>query len=256
MDELITSRQNPLIQQVRKLQTDRSYRQQTGRFAADGVKLLEEAARWCGGLETVLTTPGTALPPLPPTVRVAEISRELMAYASQMQAPQGALFICRIPAEQALPLRPGAVVLDGIQDPGNLGTILRTADALGAPLVVLTEGCADPWNPKTVRASMGASFRQTVIRRTAAQVVRECIDLGLPLLASALSDTAVEIGKTDLRRAVMVVGSEGKGVRQELLDAADRHVIIPIRSRCESLNAAAAAAILLWEMGRAGAFGE
>ena len=255
MDEnIITSRQNPLIQQVRKLQTSRAFRHQTGRFVADGVKLLQEAARWCGGLETVLVTPELGKLDVPPGVRVVRVSKELMAYASQMEAPQGALFICRMPDEKAEPLRAGTLVLDGVQDPGNLGTILRTADALGAPLLALTQGCADLWNPKTVRASMGAVFRLPVVSLTAQDLVSQCRARRLRLLASALSDTAAPIGETNLQNAVMLVGSEGKGVSPELLEAADGHVIIPIRSRCESLNAAAAAAILLWEMGRAGAF--
>ena len=255
MDEnIITSRQNPLIQQVRKLQTSRAFRNQTGRFVADGTKLLQEAVRWCGGLETALVTPDLGKLDVPAGVRVVRVSKELMAYASQMEAPQGALFICRMPEPKPQRLRPGTLALDGVQDPGNLGTILRTADALGAPLLALTQGCADLWNPKTVRASMGAAFRLPVVSLTARDLIGQCRAQGLRLLASALSETAQPIGEASLENAVMLVGSEGRGVSPELLEAADGHVIIPIRPRCESLNAAAAAAILLWEMGRAGAY--
>mgnify|MGYP002626181382 FL=1 len=168
MDEtIITSRQNPLVQQVKKLQSSRAFRYQTGRFAADGTKLLQEAAQWCEGLETVLVTPDHGRLDVPAGVRVVRVSREIMAYASQMEAPQGVLFVCRMPQTQAADIRAGTLVLDGVQDPGNLGTILRTADALGAPLLALTQGCADLWNPKTVRASMGAVFRQPVARTDA-----------------------------------------------------------------------------------------
>ncbi len=255
-DEVITSRQNPQIQHLRRLLASRDYRSRTGCFAADGIKLLDEAVQWCTGLETVFLCDQTALPSLPAGVRVVRISRDLMDYVSQMQAPQGAIFVCRIPQNCTKSVCAGALALDGIQDPGNLGTILRTADALGAPLLVLTDGCADLWNPKTIRASMGAAFRMPVIRLTAAELVGQCRSLGLRLLASALSPQAVPVEQARLQNAVMLVGSEGQGVRTELLHASDEQVIIPIRARCESLNAAAAAAVLLWEMRRSGAFAQ
>jgi TrmH family RNA methyltransferase len=135
------------------------------------------------------------------------------------------------------------LLLDGIQDPGNLGTILRTADALDVP-VALLEGCADPYSHKTVRASMGAVFRSPVVTTTW-QEVRQS---GIPVAVTALSDTAVDIRQADLKSMAVVIGSEGQGVRQEILDAADAQLIIPMNPRCESLNAAIAASIVMWQM--------
>ena len=143
-----------------------------------------------------------------------------MQSVSSMRTPQGVLFSLRLPQEGALRVQPGMLLLDRIQDPGNLGTILRTADAFDLP-VLLTNGCADPFSEKTVRASMGAVFRRPP--QSAAQ-------------ASYPGGVCV------------VIGSEGQGICPELLAASDRQIIIPMQPRCESLNAAVAAAIVLWQM--------
>ena len=144
---------------------------------------------------------------------------------------------------------PGTLLLDGIQDPGNLGTILRTADALQIPAVLL-DGCADPYNPKTVRASMGAVFRTQPVRMTRQQAIAACRDAGIPLLATAMSADAVDLRQAELPSAAVIIGSEGQGICQELFDAAQGKIIIPMSTRCESLNAAVAAAIVLWQMKR------
>jgi TrmH family RNA methyltransferase len=139
------------------------------------------------------------------------------------------------------------LLLDGIQDPGNLGTILRTADALQIP-VVLLEGCADPYNHKTVRASMGAVFRSPVITATWQEVQTACARAGIPVAVTALTDRAKDLRQAPLRDMAVVIGSEGQGVRQEILDSADGELIIPMNPDCESLNAAIAAAIVMWQM--------
>lgn len=127
-----------------KLQNSRSERYRQRRYIADGTKLLEEAVRWDEMLETVILKDGLELPfALPEQVRQVRVPEQLMRQVSAMETPQGALFIGRIPEQPEFMLQKGSLVLDGIQDPGNLGTILRTADALEIP-VVMTEGCADP----------------------------------------------------------------------------------------------------------------
>lgn len=245
--ETITSRKNPLLQHARRLLTSRRYREENGAFAADGVKLLAEAARWQPEqLETVLVTADADLCPLPDHVRVVEIPDDVMAQVSPMETPQGALFVCKLPEPRPLALSPGCLILDGIQDPGNVGTILRTADALDTP-VVLTPGCADVYNPKTVRASMGAVFRTPPQQATQETVAAQCREKGIPLYVTALSDRAIDLRKADLSRAALVIGSEGRGVGEFFLRAADRELIIPMNPRCESLNAAIAAAICMWQ---------
>ena len=246
-EERITSRQNPLLRHAKKLLTSRSYRESCGEFAADGTKLLEEAARWVPGLHTVIAADDVEICRLPEEVRVVRVPRDVMASVSQMDAPQGAIFLCRTPQPPQAEILPGTLLLDGIQDPGNLGTILRTADALAVP-VVLLPGCADVWNPKVVRASMGAVFRMAVPQITEEEALAQCREKKLMLTVTALNDQAVDIRSADLTNAVAVIGSEGQGVRKSILDAAEQSVIIPMQPHCESLNAAVAAAIVMWQM--------
>jgi TrmH family RNA methyltransferase len=184
---------------------------------------------------------------IPDHVRLVRVPGDVMASISAMQSPQGALFLCRLPDPQPLGVKPGMVLLDGIQDPGNLGTMLRTADALDIPLCLL-EGCADPYSHKVVRSSMGAVFRRPVIRATWEQVRSACRDAGIPVAVTALSARAKDLRQADLKNMAVVIGSEGQGVRQEILQNADAELIIPMNPRCESLNAAVAATIVMWQM--------
>lgn len=245
----IESRRNPLLVHLHKLLTSRSYREKCGQFAAEGTKLLEEAAKWYPALDTVVVQQGVELCPLPAHVRVAEVSEALMRAISQQDAPQGAAFICAMPQPCEAHVQAGSILLDGIQDPGNLGTILRTADALSVP-VVLLDGCADAYSPKTVRASMGAVLRTQPQRMTREQAVESCRAQGILLLATAMTAHAKDLRQAALAEAAVVIGSEGQGVSRLLLDAADESVIIPMDARCESLNAAIAAAIVMWQMKR------
>jgi TrmH family RNA methyltransferase len=139
------------------------------------------------------------------------------------------------------------LLLDGIQDPGNLGTILRTADALNVP-VVLLEGCADPYSHKVVRASMGAVLRVQPVQAIWEQVKTQCSDSKIPVAVTALSNRAQDIRNAQLSNMAVVIGSEGRGVRQEILAQANAELIIPMNAHCESLNAAVAATIVMWEM--------
>lgn len=246
--ERITSRKNPLLQEIRRLFSSRSSRTALGLYAADGIKLLAEAVRWSPDtLRTVVVTPTVDPGPLPPQVRLVEVPEDVMAQLSPMETPQGALFTCALPPETPLRLTPGTLILDGLQDPGNVGTILRTADAWDRP-VVLTPGCADAYSPKTVRASMGAVFRTPPQFATHQAVAAACQARGIALYATALTEQAVEITAVNLSEAAVVIGSEGRGVGEFFLSQANRTLIIPMNPRCESLNAAVAATVVLWQM--------
>ena len=246
MTERITARKNPLLQQVRKLLTSRKEREQTGLFVADGTKLLGEAVRWWPGLHTVILSDGVEAQ-VPENVRLVRVPEDVMASISPMQTPQGALFVCRLPEKKAFAPAAGMLLLDGIQDPGNLGTILRTADALGVQ-VALLEGCADPYSHKVVRASMGAVFRTPAVQTTWEEAKEKLAQANIPVAVTALSDRAQDIRCAELSQMAVVIGSEGQGVRQEILQDAQAELIIPMRAHCESLNAAIAAAIVMWQM--------
>ena len=245
-EEWISSRKNPFLIQVRKLFASRKEREQAGVFVSDGTKLLQEAVRYYPGLETVILSEHVQAA-VPERVRLIRVPEDVMASISPMESPQGAVFLCRLPEEKPFQPQPGMLLLDGIQDPGNLGTILRTADALDIPAVLL-EGCADPYSHKVVRASMGAVLRGAVVRTDWA-TARSAFRLsGIPIGATALTSRAKDLRQAALREMAVVIGSEGRGVRPEILADADGELIIPMNSRCESLNAAVAAAIVMWQM--------
>ena len=246
METRITARKNPFLQQVRKLLSSRKEREAAGLFVSGGTKLLQEAVRYWDGLDTVILSDGVEAE-VPASVRVVRVPEEIMAYISPMETPQGALFLCRLPEKKAFVPQKGMLLLDGIQDPGNLGTILRTADALDIP-VALLEGCADPFSHKVVRASMGAVFRVVPVQTTWEEAKAALKNAGIPVGVTALSDRARDLRQTDLSGMAVVIGSEGRGVRQEVLDSADAELIIPMNPHCESLNAAVAATIVMWEM--------
>ena len=245
--EYITSAQNSLIRHMRKLQSSRSYRRECGEFICVGWKLLEEALKWMPRIKTVVYTKGQACPPMPSHTRVVEVPESLLQGLSSQKSPQGVIFTCDMPSEQMSQIRPGMLLLDGIQDPGNLGTILRTADAFNIP-VLLTNGCADPYSDKTIRASMGAVFRTVSHSVPMEDLLSRCGELGIGIAATALTDSAVDLRTLDLKNYITVIGSEGQGICARLLEASQQQVIIPMESRCESLNAAVAAAIVMWQM--------
>ena len=246
MEQKITSRKNPLLQQVKKLLSSKKAREEAGLFVADGTKLLQEAVKYYPGLDTVILSEGVEAE-VPRQVRLIRIPGDVMESISPMQSPQGALFLCRLPEKKAFLPVPGMLLLDGIQDPGNLGTILRTADALDVP-VVLLEGCADPYSHKVVRSSMGAVFRTPVIQSDWQTVKTACSEAGISIGVTALSERAKDLRCSDLKAMAVVIGSEGQGVRKEILDSADAELIIPMNPHCESLNAAVAATIVMWQM--------
>ena len=250
--ETITSRSNPLCTHLRKLASDRAYRRRSGEFLCDSPKLLEEALLHGGDLRTVVCTEDAALPPSPAGVRLVTVPADVMKSVSPAQTPQGVLAVCamRPPALPETLSGKRYVVLDGVQDPGNVGTILRTADAFRADGLFLVNGCADLYNPKTVRATMGAVFRCPVWNCDIPDLRRLLTNSGLPLYGAALRADTVDARTLDYSRCAIAIGSEGKGLSQALLAVCDQTALIPMSGHCESLNAAMAATVLLWEAAR------
>ena len=250
--ETITSRQNPLMTHLRKLASSRSYRKKSGEYLCDGTKLLDEALKWGAGVKTAVFSEGVDIPPLPDGVRAVRVSEELMRAVSPMETPQGALFTVALPEVQLPETLSGKhyLVLDGVQDPGNVGTILRTADAFDCDGVFLVNACADLYNPKTARATMGAIFRREAYSVTAEELFALLRKSGVPLYGTALRDDTVPLAEANLARAAVAIGSEGRGLSQQVLDECVKTLKIPMNPRCESLNAAIAATVVLWEMYR------
>ena len=219
--EIITSRTNPLCTHLRKLASSVSYRRDCGEFLCDSPKLLEEALLWRADLRTVVCTDPAALPALPDAVRCVQVPGDLMKSISPAQTPQGVLSVCGLPGRTLPEQLTGRryVVLDGVQDPGNVGTIWRTADAFGADGLILLPGCADPFSPKTVRATMGACFRLPVWETSLEGLTHALEKASLPLYATALREDTDDVRRADLSRCAVVIGSEGRGVSQAVLDA-------------------------------------
>lgn len=246
--ETITSRRNPLFQKIRKLNSSNSFRRQQGLFMCEGPKLLAEAVKWDVSIQFAVKIPGFALP-AGLSCQVAETPDDVLETLADTETPQGVVFACPLP-ETTLPdkLSPGRyLVLDGLQDPGNLGTVWRTADAFGAAGLILTGNCADPFSPKAIRASMGACFRLPVWKGDRSAVAELLKGSDIPLYATALREDTEDVRLADLSRAAVVIGSEGRGISAEMLDLCEKTLKIPMEEKCESLNAAVAAAIVLWE---------
>lgn len=249
--DYLTSRSNPMVTHIRKLNASRSYRRKMGEFCCEGPKLLQEALRWGAKLSTVVVEKDTPLPqPLPAGIRMVSVPAELLRYLSDTENPQGVLFLCKIPGLLPPERLEGRhyLALDGLQDPGNVGTIWRTADAFGADGLFLMDHCADPFAPKTVRATMGAVFRLPIWEIKTDELSHLLRQASIPLYAAALSENTMDVRDVSLTPAAVMIGSEGGGVSQEALHLADRTIKVPMRDRCESLNAAVAASVILWEM--------
>lgn len=240
--EIIRSRQNELIKHMIALGGDGKTRQAFGEYIGAGDKLLEEAISSGAEIGCVLTT--EELPDLPCRL----VTPELLKAVSPLQNSSGPVFTVKmrpIPASEELRR---VIVLENVQDPGNVGTVLRTADAFGMDAVVLCGACADPYNPKTVRASMGAIFRQPVVKTDVDGL--ESVLGGLPLYGAALAEGARDIREIPKSRLAVAIGNEGQGLSEALLRKCAGKTIIPMRPCAESLNAGVAAAVAMWEMTR------
>ena len=186
----------------------------------------------------------------PPGARLFCAPEELVSYASPVKNSPGPVFSVSLPSIPE-PERPGsAVVLEDVQDPGNVGTVIRTANALGIDIVVLVGDCADPFSPRCVRATMGAAFRQCVVETELGALPALLRRWGLGLCGTALTDSAVDIRSADLRGCAVAVGNEGHGLSGALLSLCRETVIIPMVPGSESLNAAVAGAVAMWELKR------
>lgn len=246
----ITSRKNSIITHVRALAGDGACRREKGQYLCDGIKTLKEALAFGAEVCLVLWKEQAQQVEGLSCREQYILPAELFDYASTMKNSPGPLFAVAMPQRQKDEPLENAVILENVQDPGNVGTVIRTANAFGIGAVLLVGACADLYNPKTVRSTMGAIFRQRVEQLEMGELKALLRKNDLPLYGAALSDQARDLRETALRRAAVAIGSEGQGLSQALLDVCTRTVKIPMSVHCESLNAAAAAAALLWEMAR------
>ena len=245
----ITSRKNTVITHLRALGAESAYRVASGEYLCDGYKLLDEAVKSGAAITSILWKEGGARAEIA-CDRQYSAPPELFDYAAPMKNSPGPLFSVRRGVwGTSDPVR-SAIVLENVQDPGNVGTVLRTASAFSVDAVVLVGDCADCFSPKTVRATMGAIFRQRVLTLPHEELAPWLKEQGLKLYGAALSERATDVRKVNITHSAIAVGSEGHGLSRELLALCDGEIIIPMDARSESLNAAVAASVLMWEMAR------
>ena len=252
---MISSIANPKIKLIRNLRARRASREAEGLFVVEGVRLVEEALRAPGAPRLALYGDGldlraqTALEQLRARGAALElVTPEVMAAASDAETPPGLLAVVPTPALPPPTPLSLALVLDGLRDPGNLGTILRTADAAGVQVVFLAPGTVDAYNPKVVRAAMGAHFHLPLVALGWEALAQRLAGLAL-WLAEARSGPAYQ--QVDWRApSALIIGSEAAGPSQAARRLALQPVSIPMPGQAESLNAAVAAGIILFEAAR------
>jgi TrmH family RNA methyltransferase len=254
--KLLTSRKNQIITHLKKLSEDGSYRREMGEYICDGEKLLKEAFSSEAEISCVLCA-GEPDFKIPETVALYSCSHQLIGAVSPLKNSKGPVFSVKMPNRRLS--RDGedgkriktAVVLENVQDPGNVGTVVRTANAMDIDAVILVGDCADIFHPKTVRATMGGVFRQTVMTMDISELKSYLERNELSLFGATLNGAAKDIRDVDMRHGfAAAVGSEGRGLSEALLEICVGELIIPMRTQCESLNAAVAASIIIWEIHR------
>lgn len=265
--EYISSRANPTVVRYSKL-SEKKYRDEYGVFLAEGEKLASEAADYASA-EAVLVSE-TALENANDEVisllektaqsgaKVLVLSNEAFAKISTEHSPQGVISVVRSSSLSIVPLADDgrfaakrAIFLDSVRDPGNLGTVIRSAAAFGYDRIILHD-CADLTNPKTLRASMGAVFKVNFsIVSDAPDAVRTVKSTGRRVLAAALTDNSLTLGASELTdRDVVVIGNEGHGLADNLIAECTAALKIPMKQNTESLNASVAASVIMWEQSR------
>ena len=258
MAEIITSRKNRKIIDAHAL-ADKKTRDKTGLFAVEGIKLLDELISEKVKLCEVYYTKG-AYSRFHESIDIAqkfcpvfEVTDEVYEKLSFEKTPEGVFAVARKTevSDDVLktPGEGGFVILDGVQNPSNVGTVIRTAAALGVSRILLGEGCADIFGPKTLRASMGTLFKVNIcVTSDICLQIEKIKNEGMKVYGAALDDSSVDVRTVNFEKDdCIVLGNEGNGISEKVLALCDKKIIIPMQQNAESLNAAAAAAVLIWE---------
>ena len=259
----ITSTKNPLVKRLRAL-AERTAREAEGQMVVEGVRLVAEALAERVPIELLFYDPkagakDTRISELvgkasAAGARTIEATPHVIAACSQVDTPQGILAVVEVPAVDLSVILEAPdlllVVADRLQDPGNLGTIVRVADAAGASAVAVTRGSVDPHNPKAVRATMGSLFHLPVAEVDRDDLVRQLAERGIRILVADQHGAEDYTAASYASPVVVVLGGEAEGVHPLWREAAATLVRIPLYGRAESLNVAIAAALLLYEARR------
>ncbi len=260
---IITSVENPVVKLAAKLAASKKERTQQGLFVIEGLRLCLDALQSGVLCRYVFLTADTYArhynslkPALSSYTKVYEVSDSVFAKMSDTKTPQGVLCVCELVdhrrAVADIDTSGYYIGLERIQDPGNLGTIIRTAEAVGLSGIVLGEDCCDIYSPKVIRATMGGVFRLPVfVGDDTAAVCKKLGEMGIATYAAVPDYNACPVTQAGfLPGCIVFIGNEGQGLSTELIRACNTRLTIPMAGRAESLNAAMAAGIIMWEMVR------
>ncbi|PLT32329.1 RNA methyltransferase [Bacillus sp. V5-8f] len=246
----IESAKNPKVKQWKKLLTKKE-RDKTGKFLIEGFHLVEEALKEKNLVQQVILSQEVEVPLRFKLdgIEVIHAANDVLNAISDTETPQGIVAICgqkQVDINESNPAR--LLLIDAVQDPGNIGTMIRTADAAGMDAVILGEGCADLYNPKTIRSTQGSVFHLPILKRNLAETIDWLITRDIPVYGTAL-DGGVSFEETEKSEAfALLVGNEGQGVSKDLLSKATKNLYIPIYGKSESLNVGIAAGILMYHL--------
>lgn len=249
MIKRIESTKNTRVKQWKKLHTKKE-RDKTGLFLIEGMHLIEEALKFKVPMEELIVRTGTEYALLDVgNIDVYEVTDEVMKQISETETPQGIAAVCRKMEPKAIDLASAKLLLvDQVQDPGNLGTMIRTADAVGLDAVILGEGCVDLYNGKVIRATQGSLFHIPILEGNLKEWINELKSVGTPVFGTALEGAKNYKEIEAPHSFALLVGNEGNGVNPELLKETDANLYIPIYGNAESLNVSIATGILLYHL--------
>ena len=246
----IESTQNALVKHWKKLVTLRKEREKSGEFIVEGFHLVEEALKNKAQIVQVIVRDGVDLPLLweIDDVQMVQVNEAVAKEIAETEKSQGVFAHCKVKEATEIDMAAWRKVLlvDAVQDPGNIGTMIRTADAAGIDAVILGKGCADAYNPKVMRSAQGSHFHIPVVRGDLDEWIDRLQDDGVKVFGTSLEEAISyrDIEVTD--NFALIVGNEGAGISPQLLAKTDYNVIIPILGGAESLNVAVATGILLY----------
>ena len=246
----IESTQNALVKHWKKLVTLRKEREKTNEFLIEGFHLVEEALKNKELIMQLIVRDGVDLPMLwaIDDVEIVQVNDAVAKEISETEKSQGVFAHCKV--KQVTEIEQAAwrkvLLVDAVQDPGNIGTMIRTADAAGLDAVILGKGCADAYNPKVMRSAQGSHFHIPVVRGELEEWIDRLQDDGITVFGTSLDD-AISYRDIEVSDAyAIMVGNEGAGINPQLLAKTDQNVIIPLLGGAESLNVAVAAGILMY----------
>ena len=241
---VLTSKNNPLIKETAALK-DKNGRKETGLFLVEGKKMALECLKSDLEIERVFIAENYDGERLFPEEKTVTVSDDVMRYISDEKTPQGIVCRVKIPSFEPIPPKGKCLFLDGVADPGNVGAIVRTANAAGYKSVYLTDECADPYSPKSVRASMSGVFYTKIYRAPRTKLLS--LFEGVPLfVADMVGQNVFRFQAPD--EFVLAIGNEANGVSEETFSKATDKLSIPMAATQESLNAAVSAAILMYRL--------